>query len=112
MLGALHPETTLVHGDCKTGLDRLADSLWRHLTGRPCERHPADWYRHDERCYHAPRPDGRCPAAGPRRNREMGDAGASLLVAFPGGRGTADMRTVAWERGVPILDVTCRPAGL
>ena len=39
---------------------------------------PADWKRH-----------GR--AAGPIRNQEMLDAGPDLVIAFPGGRGTADM---------------------
>jgi len=44
-------------------------------------------------------------AAGQIRNRQMLDAGADLVVAFPGGRGTADMIKQARARGVPVMEV-------
>lgn len=65
----------LVHGDAP-GADTAA-ALWAESRGLPIEAFPADWNRH-----------GR--AAGPRRNRRMMQAGAGLLVAFPGGVGTED----------------------
>ena len=44
-------------------------------------------------------------AAVPIRNRQMLDAGADLVVAFPGGRGTANMIKQARARGVPVREV-------
>lgn len=43
-------------------------------------------------------------AAGPIRNREMLQE-ADLLIAFPGGRGTADCIRQAKELGIPVLRV-------
>lgn len=43
------------------------------------------------------------PAAGPMRNQRMLDIGnPELVVAFPGGRGTADMVRRAEAAGVPV----------
>jgi hypothetical protein len=94
-------DVTLVHGGAP-GADSLADQLW---TGDKLESFPAEWGVHDDGCYHRPRSDGSCPAAGPRRNRQMLAAGADLVIAFPGGRGTADMVSIAREAGVPVLEV-------
>lgn len=45
-------------------------------------------------------------AAGPIRNQQMLDEGKpDLVVAFPGGRGTADMVRRARAAGVPVLQV-------
>ena len=44
-------------------------------------------------------------AAAASRNRQMLDAGADLVVAFPVGRGTADMVRQARARGVPVREV-------
>jgi predicted Rossmann-fold nucleotide-binding protein len=42
--------------------------------------------------------------AGRRRNRKMAKEGkADLVVAFPGGNGTADMIEVARRAGMPVL---------
>lgn len=47
------------------------------------------------------------PAAGPIRNREMLERGKpDLVVAFPGGRGTADMIWQAKEAGVKVIDIS------
>ena len=73
----------VVHGACSdrmgkyTGADKLADE-WgkRHaLTVIP---EPADWTHQGK-------------AAGPIRNSKMLTHKPDLVVAFPGGRGTADM---------------------
>lgn len=54
---------------------------------------PADWQTH-----------GR--AAGPIRNQQMLDEGnPDLVMAFPGGRGTADMVRRAKKAGVPVMEV-------
>ena len=68
------PDWTIVHGDCPTGADALAD-FWGRMTGYPLERHPAEWNR----------PDGSFdPAAGPRRNAKMVALGADFCLAFIG----------------------------
>ena len=44
--------------------------------------------------------------AGPVRNQRMLDEGKpTLVVVFPGGRGTADMKRRAKAAGVPVLEV-------
>ena len=99
----------LFHGDA-TGADAWA-SVWRFemsvwssalgLAPSPFEQpYPANW-----------RPNGKLDrSAGPRRNAEMLAAELAhgpvhLLVAFPGGRGTADMVRRAREAGVPVFEV-------
>ena len=43
------------------------------------------------------------PAAGPKRNQQMLDeAKPDMVVAFPGGKGTAHMRQIAKAAGVPV----------
>jgi len=45
-------------------------------------------------------------AAGPIRNQQMLDEGRPhLVVAFPGGTGTADMVRRAKAAGVPVMEV-------
>lgn len=41
-------------------------------------------------------------AAGPIRNQQMIDAGAELVIAFPGGRGTEDMVRRAEKAGITV----------
>lgn len=85
------PESAvLVHG-AAPGADSLCAEWW-DMQGRVVEAHPADWETHGK-------------AAGPLRNQEMVDSGLDLLLVFPGGRGTADMRSRAEAAGVHILDV-------
>jgi hypothetical protein len=68
-----HPmaSVVIVHGDCPTGADAMADAVARHY-GYRVERHPADW-----------RPGGKLDkSAGYRRNAEMVAAGADLCLCF------------------------------
>jgi hypothetical protein len=45
-------------------------------------------------------------SAGPKRNQRLLDEGLpELLVAFPGGRGTADMVRRAKARGLEVIEV-------
>lgn len=57
--------------------------------GLAVEVHPADWGRYGK-------------AAGPIRNQEMLESGIDLVIALPGGRGTADMVRRAEGAGVPV----------
>jgi hypothetical protein len=79
----------IVHG-AAVGADQMAGS-WARSRGVAEAAFPADWGR-----------DGR--AAGPIRNQRMLDEGRpDLVVAFPGGRGTADMVRRARAAGVAVV---------
>ena len=78
-LDRLHAETPItlvVHGGAR-GADTMAGE-WAVARSISVEVYAADWQRHRR-------------SAGPKRNQQMADAGADLCVAFPGGKGTADM---------------------
>jgi YspA, cpYpsA-related SLOG family len=48
-------------------------------------------------------------SAGPRRNQRMIDEGKpDLVVAFPGGRGTADMVKRARMAGIEVMEIKAR----
>jgi len=79
----------VIHGDCPTGADHWA-KLWCRREGVEERRFPAQWDLH-----------GR--SAGPRRNQRMVAEGQpNLALAFPGGRGTADMVRRACVAGVLV----------
>lgn len=74
------------------GADRLAMS-WAHTHDVKVLTFSADWDRF-----------GR--AAGPIRNAEMLEKGhPDLVVAFPGGKGTAGMVALAREAGVEVREI-------
>ena len=89
-LHAVRGFTVLIHGDAN-GADRLAGE-WGAARGVTVEVHPADWKKH-----------GR--AAGPIRNQKMLEEKPDLVVAFPGGRGTADMVRKAKQAGLEVIMV-------
>lgn len=91
ILGLLRDGITIVHG-AATGADTLAAEEAERW-GVEVEPHPADWTRHGK-------------AAGPIRNQQMLNTGADLVIAFPGGRGTAHMVRIAREAGVPVMEVS------
>lgn len=78
----------VLHGDCE-GCDReMAERLratWPSLKITPF---PADWKKHGK-------------AAGPIRNAEM-IAQADMLIAFPGGKGTANCIALAEKKAIPV----------
>jgi len=78
----------VIHG-AASGADSLAGQ-WARQNLATVTPVPADWRTH-----------GR--AAGPLRNREMLKLNPDGVVAFPGGRGTADMVAAAKDAGVPVL---------
>lgn len=83
-------EVVLVHGECHLGgADIIARDIWRSH-GLRDEPHPADWKQWGK-------------AAGPRRNREMCELGADILLAFPleGSQGTQDCIRWAHQLAIP-----------
>lgn len=74
------------------GADTLGEQ-WARAYGVRLERYPADWAKHGK-------------AAGPLRNQQMIDEGKpDLGVAFPGGRGTADMTRRLKHAGIRVIEV-------
>ena len=91
VIGRLAPERIAV-GDCPTGLDRI---VWVQYKEK-CKRYYADWLQYGK-------------AAGPIRNREMCEKNQeSILVAFPGGRGTSSCKMEAARLGIPVLEVVAK----
>lgn len=79
-------EIILIQGGAK-GADWLA-RLWARANGVRCEQYNADWIKHGK-------------AAGPKRNQWMIDDGKpDLFIAFPGGKGTADMVSRLRKAGI------------
>jgi hypothetical protein len=92
-LDAIHRKnnvTRLIHGAAH-GADSLA-AAWALSRGIPAIAFPADWNK-----------DGK--AAGFVRNaRMLRDGRPELVVAFPGGKGTAHMVKLARAAGVAVLE--------
>jgi hypothetical protein len=90
---------TVIEGGAR-GADAIA-AAWVSNPGNPGtvehEQYPAEW---DLLGY----------AAGPIRNQEMLDVGKpDLVLAFPGGRGTADMVRRARKAGVEVIESPALP---
>lgn len=87
VLDDLEPDV-VIHGGAR-GADGLA-GRWAAETGTECVVFKADWGTHGKK-------------AGVLRNRQMLDEGKpDLVIAFPGGAGTADMVRRAVEAGVEV----------
>ena len=85
-----YPIGCIIVGGC-SGADQFAAD-WAHAGPIPCEKYMADW--------------AIGPEAGPIRNQRMLDEGKpDLVIAFPGGRGTADMVKRARAAGVPVKEI-------
>jgi len=81
----------IVHGGAK-GADQLADD-WAYANQVPCLTVPADWGRFGKK-------------AGFIRNEKMLSLGKpDLVVAFPGGVGTAMMVRLAKKQGIRVVEV-------
>lgn len=84
----------LVHGGAR-GADSLADEWWiiRKPEGCALKSYPAQWKTYGRK-------------AGLMRNQQMLDSERiDLVVAFPGGRGTADMVERAAKAGIEVVRV-------
>lgn len=86
------PFTVILHGCCR-GVDLDAEG-WALAAGKQICGMRAEWEKH-----------GR--AAGPIRNGRLLDTGCDLVIAFPGGRGTANACKQARERGIEVI--RCEP---
>jgi hypothetical protein len=85
-------QRTRKNGKLVGGVD-LHACRWSYRQGLPGLRFDADWHAHGK-------------AAGPIRNQRMLDEGKpDLVVAFPGGKGTADMMRRARAAGVEVIEV-------
>lgn len=83
--------TCIIQGGAR-GADSLA-SDYADQMGIPQEQYDADWETHGT-------------FAGPMRNKRMLDEGRpDLVIAFPGGRGTADMVKKARKAGVEVIEI-------
>ena len=99
-LRAEHNDVFVIHGGCvtvdpRTGSKRGADYLagaWAHCHSRPCAEVKADWDKFG------------C-AAGPIRNKWMLLLEPDLVLAFPGGKGTAHMVSIARKAGIEVREV-------
>ena len=81
----------VIHGGAK-GADAMAEE-WAARCGTEFLIFYADWTKH-----------GR--AAGPIRNQKMLEEGKpQMVIAFPGGRGTADMVSRARKAGVDVAEI-------
>lgn len=85
------PITAIIHGGAP-GADTIAGKC-AELLKVPCTVYRAAWRKHGK-------------AAGPIRNQRMLDEGKpDLVVAFAGGRGTANMVALAKIAGVETIEV-------
>lgn len=88
------PIAVIIEGGAR-GADRLAFTI-AGRKGWGSETYEADWEKLG-------------PKAGPIRNQMMLDAGRpDLVVAFPGGRGTADMLRRAEAAGVRVMKIDAK----
>lgn len=84
--------TTIIHGGA-TGADSIAGDWSVNVLKKEAEVYLANWNMHKT-------------AAGPIRNRKMLKEGKpDIVVAFPGGSGTADMIKIATAAGVKVFDI-------
>lgn len=91
-LCGLRPCPEVIISGGAPGADHLA-ALWAEHYAES-EVYHAEWRRYGNR-------------AGPIRNQRMIDEGKpDLVVAFPGGRGTADMVRRAERHGIPVMNIT------
>lgn len=96
VLDKLHAEAgidIIIEGGAK-GADRLArEWAWHPYGCGMVETFDADWEAHGT-------------FAGPMRNKRMLEEGLpDLVIAFPGGRGTADMIRKARRAGVEVVEI-------
>ncbi len=90
-LHARRPIAIVIHGGAR-GADALADA-WAMERGAISQAYPADWATHGK-------------GAGPIRNAIMiAEGKPDLVVAFVGGKGTADMVAKAKRAGVQVVMV-------
>lgn len=89
--GPRGPIELVIHGGAR-GADCMAGE-WARSRCVACVVYEANWAA-----------EGR--SAGPIRNKRMLDEGMpDVIIAFPGGRGTANMTRQARDRGLEVLEI-------
>jgi hypothetical protein len=87
----LNEDLVIIQGGAR-GADSLAKA-YAETRYVPCEEYPADWKKYGRR-------------AGFIRNKQMLDEGKpDLVIAFPGGIGTAMMVRLAEAAGVEVIRI-------
>ena len=87
---SLYNIDVVIHGAAR-GADTLA-SDWAHNRNVPVEPYRAQWNTHSN-------------ASGPIRNIQMLVEGKpDIVIAFPGGKGTDNMKTQATAAGVAVVE--------
>ena len=87
------PSDIVIISGHAVGADRAAED-WAVVNWAHWIEFPADWKKYGK-------------SAGYIRNKQMLVEGRpDLVVAFPGGRGTANMVKLAKEAGVPVIEYT------
>lgn len=90
-LDALAPKPSVLIQGGASGADRLA-AKWADTRNVPVVTYPPNWSRGKR--------------GGPERNAFMlRDSRAEVVIAFPGGRGTADMIEQARAAGVDVHEI-------
>lgn len=85
------PITEIAEGGAD-GADMHAQE-WAFIRGIPCQTYEADWRLYGK-------------SAGPIRNAQMlREFAPDAVIAFPGGRGTADMIRQARAAGVRVIEI-------
>jgi len=86
------PISSVVQGGAR-GADLLA-AKWAESRRIPFRQHEADWLQYGKR-------------AGPMRNLQMlaEHPDIQLVIAFPGGKGTAHMVKIAKAAGIEVIEV-------
>lgn len=83
--------TTIIHGNA-SGADVLAQAAAEWF-GMETEVYSADWTKYGK-------------SAGYIRNKQMLVEGKpDIVIAFPGGKGTANMVKIAKEAGVEVIEI-------
>lgn len=84
-------DIVIIEGGAR-GVDRAAFD-WAIVNFAQIKEYPADWKKHGK-------------VAGPIRNKQMIDEGKpDVVIAFPGGRGTANMVEQARKAGIKVIEV-------
>jgi YspA, cpYpsA-related SLOG family len=88
-------DITIISGMAKGADSAAAD--WAIINYAQLEEYPANWKTHGK-------------SAGFIRNRQMLEEGKpDMVVAFPGGKGTAMMVDIAKKAGVPVVEIKDPP---
>ena len=90
VLDSIEP-SVVIHGAAR-GADQLAGA-WAKERQVSCKTYPAQWDRYGK-------------SAGFRRNEQMlSEGNPDLIIAFPGGNGTAHMMRIARQRGYEVTEI-------